>query len=102
MTAVKTWAISRVQVTLGVPSNDGVRKVSSSIATTTAGKKDGAYGLPKTCQRNAVRKSIERPRTASSAGEAATSPATSAMRRAASAVSGSHISSIESAAGGSR
>ena len=38
MIAVSTWPISRVQVTLGVPSNGGVRKVSSSSATTTAGE----------------------------------------------------------------
>ena len=41
MIAVSTWPISRVQVTLGVPSNGGVRKVSSSIATTTAGDAAG-------------------------------------------------------------
>jgi hypothetical protein len=34
-------AISGVQVTLGVPANGGVRKVSSSIATTTAGELSG-------------------------------------------------------------
>ena len=38
MIAVSTWPISRVQVTLGVPSNGGVRKVSSSSATTTVGE----------------------------------------------------------------
>ena len=78
MTAVSTWPISRVQVTLGVPSNGGVRKVSSSIATTAVGEAPGE--LPKARQRSVVRMSIDRPRSGSSAGEAAT-PATMAAIR---------------------
>ncbi len=46
MIAVSTWPISRVQVTLGVPSNGGVRKVSSSSATTTAAEASGGCELP--------------------------------------------------------
>ena len=48
MIALNTRPISGVQVTLGLPSNGGVLKVSSSIATTTAGE-DGvqvAEGAP--------------------------------------------------------
>ena len=45
MIAVRTWPISRVQVTLGVPSNGGVRKVSSSSATTTAGEAAGCVRI---------------------------------------------------------
>ncbi len=45
MIAVSTSAISRVQVTVGVPSNGGVRKVSSSSATMTA-EASGGCELP--------------------------------------------------------
>src|SRR6266567_4261978 len=81
--AVSTLPISRVQVTLGVPSNGGVLKVSSSSATTTAA--DGAGLLPNTRQRSAVKASIDRPRSPSRAGEAATRAQTTTMRRAAAA-----------------
>ena len=50
MIAVSTRPISGVHVLLGLPSNGGVLKVSSSIATTTAGEDAGtmriAEGLP--------------------------------------------------------
>ena len=46
MIAVSTSAISRVQVTVGVPSNGGVRKVSSSSATATAAEASGGCELP--------------------------------------------------------
>ena len=59
--AVSTWPISRVQVTVGVPSNGGVRKVSSSNTTATAGDCAGACALPNARQRNAVSTSIDRP-----------------------------------------
>ena len=85
MIAVSTWPISRVQVTLGVLSNGGVRKVSSSRATTTAGELSGGCALPKMRQRSAVGTSIDKPRSGSSAGEAATRPAASAIRKAANA-----------------
>ena len=47
MTAVNTRPISGVQVTPGLPSNGGVLKVSSSMATTTAGEDDGAVRIAK-------------------------------------------------------
>ena len=47
MIAPSTRAISGVQVTLGLPSKGGVRNVSSSSATTTAGEAAGAYRWPK-------------------------------------------------------
>ena len=75
MIAVNTRPISGVQVTPGLPSNGGVLKVSSSIATTTAGEDDGACTSPKARQRSMVRKSIENPRNQSNAGEAARRPA---------------------------
>jgi hypothetical protein len=46
MIAVSTSPISRVQVTVGVPSNGGVRKVSSSSATTTTAELSGGCELP--------------------------------------------------------
>ena len=58
MTAVNTRPISGVQVTPGLPSNGGVRNVSSSMATTTVGEDDGLCGSPKVCQRSMVRKWI--------------------------------------------
>ena len=85
MIAVSTWPISRVQVTLGVLSNGGVRKVSSSRAMTTAGELSGGCALPKIRHRSAVRTSMDNPRSGSSAGEAATRLAASAIRKAAKA-----------------
>src|SRR5260370_26337131 len=45
MIAVNTRPISGVQVTLGLPSNGGVLKVSSSSATTAAGEDAGGCRL---------------------------------------------------------
>jgi hypothetical protein len=85
MIALSTSPISRVQVTVGVPSKGGVRKVSSSSATTTAADFSGACALPKMRQRSAVRKSMDKPRSGSSAGEAATRLTARAITRAAKA-----------------
>jgi hypothetical protein len=85
MIAVNTSPSSRVQVTVGVPSNGGVRKVSSSSATTTAAESCGGYELPKIRQRSAVRISMDQPRNGSSIGEATTRLAASAIERAATA-----------------
>jgi hypothetical protein len=82
ISAVSTGASSRVQVTVGVPSNGGVRKVSSSNATTTAGEAAGASGLPNMRQRSAVIRSSERPRSPSQTGEAASRPAASEISKA--------------------
>ncbi len=61
MIAVSTRPISGVQVTLGLPSNGGVLKVSSSSASTTAGEDAGRCTSPKARQRSMVSKSIEKP-----------------------------------------
>ena len=85
MIAVSTRPISGVQVTLGLPSNGAVRKVSSSSATTTVGEDADGCASPKTRQRSMVSKSSEKPRNPSSAGEAARRPAASAIRMPAAA-----------------
>src|SRR5437763_6522699 len=51
MIAVNTSPSSRVQVTVGVPSNGGVRNVSSSSATTTAAESCGGDELRQLLQR---------------------------------------------------
>jgi hypothetical protein len=58
MIEVSTWAISRVQVTVGVPSNGGVWKVSSSSATTTAAEFSGGCELI-TQHQNVVRLELD-------------------------------------------
>src|SRR6266853_342958 len=83
--AFSTRPSSGVQVTLGLPSNGGVLKVSSSSASTTAGEDAGGCTSPKARQRSMVSKSIEKPRSPSSAGEAARRPAESAIRTPAAA-----------------
>ena len=53
--AASTRPISPVQVSIGEPLNGAVRRLSSSIATTTAGEAAGSCLRPNTSQRSAVR-----------------------------------------------
>ena len=61
-TAASTRAISPVQVIVGVPLNGGVRYVSSSSATTTAGDEELSWMSPNIRHRSAVATSSDRPR----------------------------------------
>src|SRR6185503_3232861 len=77
--ADSTRPISPVQVSIGAPLNGAVRRLSSSIAMTTAGEAAGSCLWPNTSQRSAVRMSMERPRTGRAIGETEAAAQTSAM-----------------------
>ena len=77
--ADSTRPISPVQVSIGAPLNGAVRRLSSSIATTTAGEAAGSWLRPNTSQRRAVRISRESPRIGLAAGETDAAAQTSAM-----------------------
>src|SRR6187549_3016625 len=77
--ADSTRPISPVQVSIGAPLNGAVRRLSSSIATTTAGEAAGSCRGPNTSQRSAVRISSESPRIGLAAGETEAAAQTSAM-----------------------
>ena len=77
--ADSTRPISPVQVSIGAPLNGGVRRLSSSIATTTAGEAAGSCLRPNSSQRNAVRTSRDSPRIGLAAGETEAAAQTKAM-----------------------
>ena len=77
--ADSTRPISPVQVSIGAPFNGAVRRLSSSIATTTAGEATGAWLRPNSSQRSAVRISRESPRIGLATGETEAAAQTSAM-----------------------
>ena len=77
--AASTRPISPVQVSIGEPLNGAVRRLSSSIATTTAGEAAGSCLRPNTSQRSAVRISRESPRIGLATGETEAAAQTSAM-----------------------
>src|SRR5256886_3399836 len=77
--ADSTRPISPVHVSIGAPSNGAVRRLSSSIATTTAGEAAGSWLRPNTSQRSAVRISRDSPRIGRAAGETEAAAQTSAM-----------------------
>ena len=77
--ADSTRPISPVQVSIGAPLNGAVRRLSSSIATTTAGEAAGSWLRPNSSQRRAVRISRDSPRIGLAAGETEAAAQTSAM-----------------------
>src|SRR5882672_688855 len=77
--AASTRPISPVQVIIGEPLKGAARKLSSSIATTTAGEAAGSCLRPNISQRSAVRISRESPRIGLAAGETEAAAQTSAI-----------------------
>src|SRR6185295_14503681 len=77
--ADSTRPISPVQVSIGAPLNGAVRRLSSSIAMTTAGEAAGSCLWPNSSQRRAVRISRDSPRIGLATGETEAAAQTSAM-----------------------